>query len=71
MLDIILLGLNHKTAPVELRERLAFSKDETAAAMEAFQNQNLRTFRLPILKMLFTSMMAMKRCATFSGLHQA
>ena len=37
MLDIILLGLNHKTAPVELRERLAFSKDETAAAMEAFQ----------------------------------
>ncbi|MBC8200003.1 MAG: glutamyl-tRNA reductase [Desulfobacteraceae bacterium] len=37
MLDIILLGLNHKTAPVELRERLAFSKDEIAAALEAFQ----------------------------------
>jgi glutamyl-tRNA reductase len=37
MLDIILIGLNHKTAPVELRERLAFSKDETAAALEAFQ----------------------------------
>ncbi|MCK4468696.1 MAG: glutamyl-tRNA reductase, partial [Desulfobacterales bacterium] len=37
MLDIILLGLNHKTAPVELRERLAFSKDETVAALEAFQ----------------------------------
>ncbi len=37
MLDIILLGLNHKTAPIELRERLAFSKDETAAALEVFQ----------------------------------
>ena len=37
MLDITLLGLNHKTAPIELRERLAFSKDETAAALEAFQ----------------------------------
>lgn len=37
MLDIILLGLNHKTAPVELRERLAFSKDETAVTLEALQ----------------------------------
>ncbi len=37
MLDIVLLGMNHKTAPVELRERLAFSKDETAAALEALQ----------------------------------
>lgn len=37
MFDIILLGLNHKTAPVELRERLAFSKAETITALEAFQ----------------------------------
>ena len=37
MLDIVLLGLNHKTAPVELRERLAFSKDETSTALEALQ----------------------------------
>ncbi len=37
MLDIVLLGLNHKTAPVELRENLAFSKDETSAALKAFQ----------------------------------
>ncbi len=37
MIDIILLGLNHKTAPVELRESLAFSKDETIAALEVIQ----------------------------------
>ncbi len=37
MLELILLGLNHKTAPVELRECLAFSKDETAAALKSFQ----------------------------------
>lgn len=37
MLDIVLLGLNHKTAPVELRECLAISKDETAVALKAFQ----------------------------------
>jgi glutamyl-tRNA reductase len=34
MLDIVLLGLNHKTAPVELRECLAFSKEETDIALE-------------------------------------
>ena len=37
MLDIVLLGLNHKTAPVELRECLAFSKNESAAALETLQ----------------------------------
>ncbi len=37
MLGIVLLGLNHKTAPVELRENLAFSKDETSAALKAFK----------------------------------
>jgi len=37
MLDIVLLGLNHKTAPVELRECLAISKDETSIALKAFQ----------------------------------
>jgi len=35
MLDIVLLGLNHKTAPVALRECIAFSEDETAASLEA------------------------------------
>ncbi len=37
MLDIVLIGLNHKTAPIELRELLAFSKDETAATLEDLQ----------------------------------
>ena len=36
MLDIILLGLNHKTAPIELRECIAFSKEEADAALKAF-----------------------------------
>lgn len=37
MLDIVLLGLNHKTAPVALRECIAISKDETVVALKAFQ----------------------------------
>ncbi|MEA3428120.1 MAG: glutamyl-tRNA reductase [Thermodesulfobacteriota bacterium] len=37
MLDIVLLGLNHKTAPVGLRECFAFSKNESAAALETLQ----------------------------------
>lgn len=35
--DILLLGLSHKTAPVELRECIAISKDETSGALKAFQ----------------------------------
>jgi glutamyl-tRNA reductase len=31
---IILIGANHKTAPVELREKLSFSQEETIAALE-------------------------------------
>ena len=34
MLDILLLGLNHKTAPVEIRECIAFSKDEMHTALD-------------------------------------
>ncbi len=30
----ILIGANHKTAPVELREKLSFSQEETLAALE-------------------------------------
>ncbi|MDH3955613.1 MAG: glutamyl-tRNA reductase, partial [Desulfobacteraceae bacterium] len=37
MLDIVLLGLNHKTASVALRECLAISEDETSVALKAFQ----------------------------------
>ncbi len=43
MLEIVLLGLNHKTAPVELREKLAFSSEEAIDAIEALQQK-------PILK---------------------
>lgn len=35
--EIVLLGLNHKTAPVELRECLAFSQEETFTALETLQ----------------------------------
>lgn len=38
MLDIALTGLNHTTAPVELRERLAFNADEIARAIEDLKN---------------------------------
>jgi|GEM_PF-2137227 len=34
MAKIILIGANHKTAPVALREKLSFSSEETIAALE-------------------------------------
>ncbi|MCP4023575.1 MAG: glutamyl-tRNA reductase, partial [Desulfobacteraceae bacterium] len=34
MSNIILIGINHTTAPVELRENLAFSEEETLAALK-------------------------------------
>lgn len=34
---IILIGANHKTAPVELREKLSFSNEETLSALEKFR----------------------------------
>ncbi len=40
MLDIVLLGLNHKTAPVELRECLAFSSDEAVAATDMLRKES-------------------------------
>ncbi len=39
MPDIVLLGINHKTAPVELRECIAFSGDESTAALQALHRQ--------------------------------
>ena len=39
MREIILIGINHKTAPVELRECIAFSKDEAATATEALRGR--------------------------------
>lgn len=38
MSNIILIGTNHKAAPVELREKLAFSNDETIAALQLLKN---------------------------------
>ncbi|MEE8397890.1 MAG: glutamyl-tRNA reductase [Desulfobacterales bacterium] len=37
MQNIIILGLNHKTAPIELRENLAFSEEEAERALVALQ----------------------------------
>jgi glutamyl-tRNA reductase len=37
MAEIVLIGVNHKTAPVELREKLAFSGEETQNALKLFQ----------------------------------
>lgn len=39
MPEIVLIGLNHKTAPVELRECIAFSDDDTAIALEALKKE--------------------------------
>ncbi|MDM8514869.1 glutamyl-tRNA reductase [Desulfobacterales bacterium HSG16] len=36
MTDIILIGLNHKTAPVEIRECIAFSNEETCIMLDTF-----------------------------------
>jgi glutamyl-tRNA reductase len=35
----MLIGLNHRTAPVEAREQLAFSRDGVATALMLFRNQ--------------------------------
>ncbi len=37
MLDIVVIGLNHKTAPVELRECLAFSEEDSLRSASFFQ----------------------------------
>jgi glutamyl-tRNA reductase len=37
--EIVLIGLNHKTAPVELRECIAFSPDQTAEALDALHQR--------------------------------
>ena len=41
MPQIILTGLNHKTAPVELRERLAIGDDQLPAALEKLSRTDL------------------------------
>ena len=38
-MSILLVGINHRTAPVEIREQLAFSRDGVATALMLFRNQ--------------------------------
>src|SRR5580765_7240414 len=38
-MSILLIGLNHRTAPVEIREQLAFSRDGVATALLLFRNR--------------------------------
>ena len=38
MLDIVLIGINHRTAPIELRECLAFSEEDMLNAFSVFKN---------------------------------
>ncbi|HCY88289.1 MAG TPA: glutamyl-tRNA reductase, partial [Desulfobacteraceae bacterium] len=40
MSEIILIGANHKTAPVELREKLSFTADETLTALKKFKEDD-------------------------------
>ena len=39
MQEIIIIGLNHKTAPIELRECLAFTEDEIESALDILMEQ--------------------------------
>lgn len=39
MSEILLIGINHKTAPVELRECLAFTEDESESALGALSRK--------------------------------
>jgi glutamyl-tRNA reductase len=36
--SILLIGLNHRTAPVEIREQLAFSREGVATALMLFKS---------------------------------
>ena len=39
-IQIVTIGLNHKTAPVEVRERLAFSSEDTATVLETMSQHS-------------------------------
>ena len=40
-MEIIVIGLNHRTAPVELRERVSFTPDEARHAAEQLRSGGL------------------------------
>lgn len=39
-MQLIVLGLNHKTAPVEIRERFNFSQDRTVRVLRRLRNND-------------------------------
>ena len=39
MADIVLIGLNHTTAPVELRECIAFTPEDTLVALDRLKQE--------------------------------
>ncbi len=41
MPDILLIGLNHNTAPIEIRECIAFSTDEAAQALKILKQEKI------------------------------
>jgi len=83
MSQIILIGANHKTAPVELREKLSFSNEETIAALDLLkQDKDIKESlifstcnRTEILyipvKALSIYIKMMMQSDIFSRLHQA
>ena len=38
-MEIVLVGLNHRTAPVELRERVSFTPEEARLASEELRSR--------------------------------
>jgi glutamyl-tRNA reductase len=42
-MSILLVGLNHRTAPVEIREQIAFSREGAATALMMFRNRFPKT----------------------------
>ncbi len=40
-MDIVLIGLNHRTAPVELRERVVFTPEEALRAAEELRSRGV------------------------------
>ena len=39
-MPIILVGLNHRTAPIEVRERFSLSSDKLHATLKALEPEN-------------------------------
>ncbi|MBF0112985.1 MAG: glutamyl-tRNA reductase, partial [Desulfamplus sp.] len=55
MSDITLVGLNHKTAAVELREALAFTAEESSEALKSLLNDKQEDGKIITEAMLFST----------------